>query len=706
MNRPICVLTIICIAIIIVLHLNGVAFLNFDKVYKSIANEKEYEGIIISKEEKDYKYVYIIKIESKNKLLNEKKFILNLKKNNKINLNYGDKISFKGKYKKPSGKRNYGGYDYSLYLKTRNIYGTFEECNVKIISRNSINKLQMYMQNCKDYIKNCLNNNLEEDEASLCIGLILGDKENLSEEIQENFKTASLTHILAVSGAHFTYVVLMITYFNRILKRKILGQILMIILIVIFMNITGNTASVVRAGVMSIMMILASLLHRESDSWNNIAISSLIQIINNPYIIFDIGFQLSYGGVIGILIFNKHINNILITAKQKILNESEGKIANYIIQTVSLSLSANIVITPIMMINFNTLSFSFIISNILVSPFLGLIIILSFILIILSLILGKIIIPFFHILNFILFFLIKISEFCASLPLSKIYVITPNICLLILFYIILSINIKLKRSKRLMICLIIVILLNFTIPVVTSNRSNIEINFIDVGQGDSCLIRTSNKKILIDGGGNMYSESFDVGEKILLPYLLDRGICSLDYILVSHFDADHFQGLMYVIENMKVKNIILSNVGQESSEYYEFLKLAKSKKINIIYVKNGDMIKIAEMKIEILYPDNEKIVENAKNNNAIVCKVIYENISMLFTGDIEKEAEEKILNMYGKEKLESTILKVAHHGSKTSSTLEFVNAVNPKVALIGVGENNKFGHPNDEVLERLNKIRK
>ena len=146
---------------------------------------------------------------------------------------------------------------------------------------------------------------------------------------------------------------------------------------------------------------------------------------------------------------------------------------------------------------------------------------------------------------------------------------------------------------------------------------------------------------------------------------------------------------------MKVKSIVISKLGQESKEYDEFMKLAIKQKSKIYYVKKGDLLKNRKGIIEIIYPDNEIINENVKNNNAMVFKLTYDNISMLFTGDIEEIAEKKILNIYkdNKEKLEADILKVAHHGSKTSSIKNFLETVNPKIALIGVGEDNNFGHP-------------
>ena len=734
MKRPICVIALIYIFIILGLHYLGVVFFNYNKVCSNISKSDNYKGIIVEeKEEEDYKKVYIVKLQSDNETINNRKCILNLKNKNNKKLSYGDEIYFDGEYSIPEGKRNYGGFDYSLYMKTQKLYGTFEIENYELINKNKGNKLEEKILDFKKYVKNILNTNLDKDEANLCIGLLIGDRTNISKQIEEDFKNSNLTHMLAVSGSHFTYIILAISFVNKGIKRKRLGQIIMIIVIILFMNLTGNTASVVRSGIMAIYIILASIFHKRADIWTSMAVAIIIQLINNPYAIFDIGLQLSYGGVIGIVVFNKNIlskilyfdNYIKINIKEKIqknnkykmqeINNTEiklSKVKKYIIEASAVTISANIVIIPIMMYHFNTISFTFLISNLLVGPILGFVVIFGFILIFLSFILNSFLMPFFFILNILISIILYIAHICANLPFSKVFVLTPNKLMLVLFYLNLFIlvyykekNVKNKKQKYFSILLIIIIIFNFIYPLAASTKKNLTINFIDVGQGDSTLIRVDNKNILIDGGGSLYSDSFDVGEKTLFPYLLDRGITYLDYVIVSHFDADHFQGLEYVINNIKVKNAIISSLGQNSKEYETFLNLAKKKKINIIYVKKGDSINFNNAKIEILYPDNEIINDNAKNNNALVCKLIYNNFSMLFTGDIEEIAEKKILKLYekNKEKLRADVLKVGHHGSKTSSSYDFIKTVSPKIALIGVGKDNNFGHPNLGVIERLEK---
>lgn len=781
MNRPICVFTIIVIVAIIGLHSCGVVFFDYDKVYELDGATQDFEGIILGKKsETDYKATYIIEINEAQNIYEQKdnsqnsrtaktnenmqneneqeenkktadtqifvgkKFLLDVKKKDySKELEYGDIITLNAIYNKPNAQRNYGGYDYSLYLKTQTIYGTFEGSQLQLKSKNKGSFIQKGIISFKEYIKGILKANLDENEAELCIGLVIGDRTNLSENIQEDFKTSNLTHMLAVSGSHFVYIILAVTYINKFLKRKRLGQVLMLIVIVLFMNLTGNTGSVVRSGIMAALGIIASIIHRKADIWNNMAIALLIQIILNPYIIFDVGVQLSYGGVIGIVAFNKIVTNqieqLSNKIREKFANLIKGKnkkneiikiqnyedkkeiankswnlcesICNYIKESISVTISANIVIIPIMMYTFNTISFSFVISNLIAGAILGIIVLYAFALIFLYMVLHNFISPLFIILNLMLKILISIAHICSLIPFSKIYVVTPNVVLIIFFYLFLHLLVKKQNSmilskKTIAFFTIAIVILNFIYPVITSKRDNLEINFIDVGQGDSTLIRVSNKTILIDGGGSSYGETFDVGEQTLFPYLLDRGIKTIDYVIVSHFDSDHCQGLNFVMENMKVKNAIISSLGQESNEYDTFINLAQKQETNLIYVKKGDIIKIGEAIIKILFPDNDPIPDNEKNNNAIVFKFLWKNVSILFTGDIEEKAENKILNLYedNLEELKSTILKVAHHGSKTSTTKVFLEAVKPQIALIGVGENNNFGHPNSGVIERLESI--
>ena len=217
-------------------------------------------------------------------------------------------------------------------------------------------------------------------------------------------------------------------------------------------------------------------------------------------------------------------------------------------------------------------------------------------------------------------------------------------------------------KKFLIVYLIVVLIIDLGV----FECGHTKIYFVDVGQGDCSLIVTSNnKKILIDGGGS-YDEDYDVGENVTLPYLLDRRISKLDYVIISHFDSDHVQGLWAVLKNIKVENVVISKQYEMTENFEKFLEIVKDKGLNVLVVKKGDVIKVDKWaRIEVVFPVadvKDYISQNAINNNSIVCKFGDRNVSVLFTGDIEKVAEERLVQLYkGSAVLEADILKVAHH---------------------------------------------
>ena len=193
-----------------------------------------------------------------------------------------------------------------------------------------------------------------------------------------------------------------------------------------------------------------------------------------------------------------------------------------------------------------------------------------------------------------------------------------------------------------------------------------------------------------------------------MPYILDRGYTKIDMIVVSHFDTDHMNALCQIMKNLKVKNVIIWKQFEDSENLQEFLKIVKEKNVKVNVVEAGDKISIEKnLYFHVLWPNSSNIItEKILNNNALVCKLYYKNFSMLFTGDIEEVAEKELIKKYTDTNvLNSTVLKVAHHGSKTSSIKEFMDLIKPKIAVIGVGKNNLYGHPSSEVIERLSDMR-
>ena len=729
---------------------------SYNNKYKDfVGSEIQIVGTIISDiEEKDYKHTYKIKVELINGdrsykgdylLINSKKFKANEK------LEYGDKIQLKGIYKKVPGQRNYKGFDYQFYLKTQNIYGiVYESGNfTKILKKRNTNIFNIISHNLGINIKENIKKVLPERTANLEIGILLGDSEEIEEDIKKAFQNSNVTHMIAVSGQHIGYVILMIKY---IFQKRIFGirgqKIISVIIILLFIRLTGSTLSVFRAGFSIILYIIASLIHRKADVKTTISIVALISIIRNPFNIFNVGMQLSYAGTISIILFYniliEKITNISsnIYSQELQLDSNEGvkisiqnklekmnkKSIRFVLESFALTLSANIFIIPIMIYHFNTISLTILFSNLIIGPLVGVSMILGFLATFLSFISIKISkIPGF-ILNLILNTVIKIAKFFGNLRISKIYVVTPSVLQIAFFYIVTFVvfysiknSQKVKKiiiinrtivKKIILIILIISIIIKISVFIIPKN---LMIYFVDVGQGDCSLIITPhNKKILIDGGGSSDQDEYNVGQQTLIPYLLDRKIKTIDYIIVSHFDSDHVGGLLTVMEELKVNNVVISKQGNDSENYRIFKRIVRKKKINVIMVENSKKSALQKLRIDndlyfdILWPNNSKLIaENVLNNNSIVCKLHYKNFSMLFTGDIEEIAEKQIVQEYkgNLQVLNAIVLKVGHHGSKTSSIQEFIEVVEPRIALIGVGENNKFGHPNKGVLERLKAFR-
>lgn len=663
--------------------------------------------VIKGPSEGEYNYKYTVK--ARTGKYKNKKFIVYINKKNKKLLEYGDLIEIKGEYSAPEVARNYKGFDYSQYLKTLNIYGTIKVEESKIINKNQLSPILISINNIKEKMIDNANRNMPKRTANLLLGILIGERDNIQEDIIESFRTANLSHILAVSGAHTSYIILGITYLiSKSKTPKRIGYIITIINLLIFIIITGASYSVVRACIMAIVVIGAKICYRKENFFTSICISLIIILIQNPFAINDIGLKLSFMGTAGIVIFNKSITNFFIKLKIK------QKIA----EALSVTFSAQLMIMPITILNFNTISLTFFISNILASPLLGIIIIFGFISIFISSILNPISKILFLILHIFLELLILVSKVTEKIPGSSILVRTPNILFAIVYYILILffnyffvikqnptrrfhkkiikiITIKNIKNAFKVIAVVFLIMLLLT-RIVRIINPTLKIYFIDVGQGDSTLIVTpKNKKILIDGGEGKTN--------VLFQYLLDRRINKIDYIIISHFDSDHCNGLIEIIEKMRVENIVMSKQSKESEEYKKILEIIKQKNIKVSSVKAEDKIIIEKnLYIKILNPA-EKFEFQDLNNNAIVAKLVYKNFSMLFTGDIEK-AEENLAKKY-KNELKSTILKVAHHGSKTSTSEEFLKYVEPQIALIGVGENNKFGHPNQITIEKLKNIR-
>lgn len=712
----------ILLLIFIIAGFIHIKFLEYDyeKTYISLNNVNIVGTIVSEKKEKQYINEYKLETEKINNIKLKKKFIL-LTKNKEIE--YGNKIKIEGTYIKPSKSRNYKGFDYSNYLKTENIYGTIEQNGkIELIKEKNINYLFMNLYKVKNKIIKNINNKFPEETRGVFLGILLGDKNSVEEDVKQNFSDSSLSHILAVSGTHISYVIICISaLLKKIRIPKNIGKVIASFFLFMYLYLVGFSVSATRAVIMSTIVTMQMLFYKKQDTITTIAFSSMIILMNNPYSILNIGFLLSYGGTIGIIVFQNKI--FIESEKEDFFRRFKSNLKDICIVTIS----AQIIIMPIMIYYFNTISFTFIISNIIASLIIGPIIMIGLVVIAISFFKIPIISLIIKIYNILIVILMKTADIISKMPISKIYLRTPTILEIEIYYIIvisIIILINIIKSNRKFIKKIIqrkvyylknnlinnknkilIFISIISLISITSIRipKELKINFIDVGQGDSCLITTpQNKKVIVDSGG---SENYNVGKNVLLPYLLDKGITKIDYIMISHFDTDHCKGFEYVLENIKVKNVIISKQIETSENFKQIMQIIKKKKIKLIVVQKGDKIKLDNFTtVDIISPQSENLADNM-NDNSIVAKFEAYNFSILFTGDASEKIEKELIRE--KVNLKSDILKVSHHGSKTGTSEEFLKSVRPKIALIGVGENNKFGHPTEDVIRRLteNKVK-
>jgi competence protein ComEC len=655
---------------------------------------------------KENKVVYVVRVKEVEKdkrvtKIRGKVLLTMLKTEDSSIYDYGRGIEISGQLNSPKGRRNPGGFDYKHYLAQSGISATIfaRHENVKAGDVKNTNFLVETGLVIRNRIVQVINNSLPEQQAGLLNGMIIGYREGLSEDIQEVFNHSGLTHIMAVSGANVAFIAAPLVFiFKRMRLSQKSSNIIIICVLLFFVFITGFEPSVMRAVIMAVVILTGQILRRETDIFTSIAFAAVLLLIYNPFTLFNIGFQLSFAATLSLVMFFKNI-------KSKI---SSRLIPGFISDVLAATLAAQVGVLPISASYFNKVSLVSVLSNLLVVPVLEVITILGA----LMAVAGQLHIVFSQVIGYVncslLSFVLLISKLTAGFPYAVVRIITPHIMMVIIYYILVLFLLWYKPKHKIKTrplhyfivigFLIIIICISLLIP------KELEIVFVDVGQGDSAIIRTTGgKTVLIDGGG--YSMKPDsgpgIGDTVIIPLLLDLGISRLDLVVATHGHDDHIQGLVPVLKDFRVDNLVMPD-NEDKDELREILNVCRNKKIKINYCTCGDYVNLdTKTFFKVLHPSNDfTTVKASLNNGSLVLKLFYGDTSVLFTGDIEEEAEKFLLE--NKIDVTADILKVAHHGSETSTSIEFLNHVMPKAAVISVGKNN-FGHPSDLVVDRITK---
>ena len=669
-------------------------------------NEVEIRGYIASEPEvKGERVTYIVKAQGIRKGYHEAfdkirgKLLLTTIMNKEGSFfDYGRELVFEGVLTQPQGVRNPGGFDYRRYLAQKGVGASVFSYAYAIETGEgkSGNWLVQAGLIIRKRIVYVIEYSLPRQQAGLLNGMLIGYREGLSEEVQQAFSNAGLTHIMAVSGANVAFLLLPLAFLLKKIKvRKVVANMLLIVFLIVFVFVTGFEPSVLRAVVMASILLIAAILYREPDTFAAIAFSCMILLAASPSMLFNIGFQLSYGATLAIVMLYKNIKKLI----------ARSNMPDWIAEILAATLAAQLGVLPITLVCFNKVSLIAILPNLLAVPMLELITILGM----LMALLGQFSLAISQVLGYLnsvfLSAVLYITKWASSVPFASVKTVTPPLVLAAAYYILVGFLLWYKPLKNIVLKpRHAAIALSFAAVFILSGYlqpGRLDIVFLDVGEGDSTFIRTyTGKTVLIDGGGSANPDRISkIGESVIVPFLLDSGVSHLDAVIATHPHADHTQGLHDVLEQMKVNRLILPSLDDEKS-FKGLVQAAEDKNVLVSRCSEGQTIKLDDKTfLYVLSPElNFPVDEDSLNNTSLVLKLCYGQTSILLTGDAEKEVEDKLVS--NASVLSADIIKIAHHGSLSSTSIAFLKKVNPQAAVISVGKNN-FGHPSPVTMALL-----
>jgi competence protein ComEC len=646
---------------------------------------------------------------------------------------YGDVLLVKGKLDTPP---QLGDFDYKGYLASQGIYSTmlYPEIEKDPETSKGVKPLE-WVYSLRNRLFHTLAKVLPEPQASLAQGIILGIRYNIPASIKDDFVRTGTAHILAISGINLSIVAGMLLSIGIWLfgKRRHIYLWLALGTIWLYTLLTGMNPPVVRGAIMASLFLTAELLGRQRTAITSLAFAAAIMVGINPQILWDASFQLSFLAMAGLIFIAPPFQ----TVGRKAVNAAMGEkgigvsLANIITDSLSVTLAATIAVWPLIAYYFGIVSLVGPLATFLALPALPGIIVAGA----LAGLIGLVFLPAAQAIGWLAWlftsYMLLVVDGLAPLPLSSIEVGSVDPALILIYYLVLAAAIwlgsdrsrlgnwvsqattRLKSGasksttlvsqlpKRWIIPPLLVLAILASVAAATMPDNNLHVSFLNVGEGDAILIQKGNQQILIDGGPSPQAISLELGDK--MPFW-DR---TIELVILTHPHADHLAGLVEVLQRYQVKQVLYPHLDYTSPLYQEWPRLVEEKGIKRTQAKAGQEIDLGEgVVIRVLNPKTPQITgtesdidSDIENNGSIVLRLSLDRVSFLLTADIMRQAEFELINH--RADLASTVLKVAHHGSKTSTTPEFLAAVNPRVAVISVGEDNPFGHPRDEVVERL-----
>lgn len=667
----------------------------------------------------------------------------------------GDYICMSGTVSVPDSATNPGTFDQYIYLRNKGYYlcisnGTIESGNHRPYS------IEGFLYGIKNRCTKIIDNSFDSESAGIVKAMLVADKSTLDKNIKKLYSENGIAHIMAISGVHVAIIGMTLYGFLRKLKiGRLISGTFSIAIIILYGIMTGMSSSTERAVIMLILSIAAEYFGRKTDAPTSMGFAMIIMVLGNPYVILDAGFQLSFAAITGVTVVAPQLRKLLRMFKCFIKEADEKKKQKHkkiislrkmiikLIDALVVGIASFITTTPVIIYYYYQFPPYSILINLIVIPLVSLVVGGSILVVLTGLFFTGAAVVMTYPVRLILFGYKYLCIFASGLPGASVLVGHISIGMVFVYYlsvvlifaILRMIRIgKTEREGPILYLMLATVLFLTVVYEVYSYDKSLKVVYMDVGQGDGVLLRTSGHGgILIDGGS---SSNKRVGEYVMVPVLKYYGVSEVEYAFVSHGDVDHVSGLEYLLNEeqsgVHVVNLVLPEYGDQDA-LQELKSEATANNVNIIYMKPGDNITYnhqhAEtINIECLYPDEEAgqgVLDT--NNLSMILKTTItwdvreadiENLnkssdsdaslSLLFVGDAGIAAEKRLIELYGKNSLGEIpdsiacdILKVGHHGSRNSSGSDFLKRVSAMYGIISCGKDNRYGHPHAETLERL-----
>ena len=622
-KRPVITITILYIATLILLKSFG--YLEPQKSFLYLNHPKDscvLKGIISTPPEI---YNNNLRFELETKIKETVIVSINIKYLSASKLEAGDKVVLNGRFKDFRTSTNEGEFNYAEFMSFKDIFISFQAKSYEITSRDNLNFLKRLSFKIRYSILHSINTNFKGEEADILSKMLIGSPSYIHKDLKARFVDAGVMHLLVVSGFNVAYVIIIFLVLFRVIGFNIrTASLLTIPFIIIYTILTGANPPIVRACIMSIFIILAYSLKREPGIYQSLSLACLTILFLDYNALFSASFQLSFAATLGIVYFYPIFSKPF---------ERYPKYIRYLIDLFLVSFAAQLAVFPILALYFNKLCLIGIISNILLVPLAGIVTTTGVLFYLGELLFSHISVFTVLINHYLLKTIYFLTGYFASFQYATIRVPAPSMIFIVCYYIFFWAVFKVKKMPKMALVLSLSVILPISQFYISSYklRNEFKVTFLDVGYGDCVHIRLPNgKNWLIDCGAS-FNPYFDVGEKVISPYLWKNGVSRIDKLIITNFSLPRYGNMESILKNFKVDEIITSPGLMSGSDYIKLMVYFRDNRIYHRKSWANEYINENGVSLKFLSP---RYADKSKYNNSLVCLLEYNKNSILFTGDI------------------------------------------------------------------------